>query len=101
MPAQPRWEPFDPTWLADLVADQKPGESRLALALRDCRLVFKRSVAYWYFVDASNANQPGSPWQFARNVILESQEHGQLVLDVLKDGRVGGVEFLARVLEVP
>jgi len=30
-------------------------------------------------------------------VILEATCEGDLVLDVLKDGRVGGVEFLDRI----
>ena len=52
-----------------------------------------------YFVDPRRPNQPGSDWQFEENIILEHPTEGDLVLDILKGHRVGGVEFLGRPLE--
>ena len=95
------WEPFDPTWLADAAEAQLPGNPEIAHAIRDCHRCFKRSVAGWYFVDPSNANRPGAAWQFARNICIDGGDYGQLVLDVLKDGRIGGVEFLDRIADLP
>ena len=100
MMADGNWDPFDPTWLVHLAEANRPGERQIAQSLAQCRRCCQRSVAYWYFVDASNPNRPGSEWQFDRNVLLEDRELGRLVLDVLKDGRIGGVEFLSRIGEV-
>ncbi len=98
--SDPAWQPYDPTWLVDLARVQKPRRPEIAEALARCTLARVESVAYTYFVDPVNANGPGAEWQFSENVILESLDRGQLVLDVLKDGRIGGVELLARVHEV-
>ena len=51
-------------------------------------------MAYIYFVDPSNANQPDSEWQFEENIVLDDPLHGERVLDILKGRRVGGVEIL-------
>jgi uncharacterized protein YuzE len=32
-------------------------------------------------------------WQFNKNITLEHPEQGDLILDILKDGQIGGVEF--------
>lgn len=100
MTQSPTWQPFDPTWLVELVRAQCPKMPRLADSLAKTTEYFPRSVAYWYFVNPANANKPGAEWQFFGNVHLNGGERGPLVLDVLKDGRVGGVEFLARLGEV-
>jgi hypothetical protein len=52
---------------------------------------------YLYFVDPADANQPGSEWQIADNVRLEHPKEGTLVLDILADRRVGGIEFWGRL----
>ena len=51
-----------------------------------------------HFVDPARPNEPGSDWQFGENLILEHPLEGDLVLDVLKGNRIGGVEFLSKVL---
>lgn len=94
------WEPFDPTWLAQLAREQYPSVPGLIAAIERIDHCAKRSVAMWYFVDPSNANKPGAEWQFGANVHLNGGPLGPLVLDMLRDGRVGGVEFLARLGEV-
>jgi hypothetical protein len=43
----------------------------------------------------AKSKSTGSQWQFEENIILEDPERGDLVLDILKGQRVGGVEFLA------
>ncbi len=52
---------------------------------------------YIYFVSAERPNQPGSEWQFAENIVLEHETEGTIVLDVLKDGRIGGIEFVNQI----
>ena len=40
-------------------------------------------------------------WQFDRNEVLFETANGCVALDMLKDGRVGGVEFLDKVFGKP
>jgi hypothetical protein len=49
------------------------------------------------FVDSRNANEPGADWQFVANLTLESREEGFIVLDILENHRVGGVEFVDKI----
>ena len=92
------WRPYDPKWLADL-ACQAPEDPWLREALLRCTLAEGPDEGlYIHFVDPSRPNEPGSDWQFRRNIILEHPVHGELVLDILEGDRVGGVEFLSRVL---
>lgn len=84
---------YDPTWLVNLVRLEFPEEVALAVALADCTAPLSAGPAYVRFVDVANPNAPGSDWQFDRNVVLDSSPQGMVVIDLLKDGRVGGIEF--------
>jgi len=91
------WEPYDPAWLVDWVRENVPGEPWLADALARCTRAREESRAYLCFVDNADANGPGAEWRFASNVVLEHPKEGTLVLDVLADRRIGGIEFLRRL----
>ena len=52
-----------------------------------------KSKAYYRFVSSKNANKPGSEWQFHDNIILEHEKHGTIILDILENNRIGGIEF--------
>lgn len=82
-----KWEDVDLTWLADLAAAQCPNRPAIADAIRACRTCYKKLVAYWYFVDATNANKPGVLWRFAENVMLDGGDRGQLILEGWGSGR--------------
>jgi hypothetical protein len=84
----------DPAWLVELAREQEPS---IADALAKCRTVLRETHAYIYFVPDEDANRPGAEWQFGRCVQLEHASEGLLVVDVLKDGRIGGVEFVDRI----
>jgi hypothetical protein len=88
------WREYDPSWLVQLARDQAP---ELMSSLANCTTARVESDAYIHFVNPEFPNQPGSRWQMDRNVSLQHPEHGELVLDLLKDGRVGGLEFLDRL----
>ena len=89
------WKPYDPAWLVKLA--QKAKLPAVAKALACSTKSAEGCPSYIYFVDPKKPNRPGSEWQFKENVILKSPSEGELVLDVLKDGRIGGVEFLKRL----
>lgn len=93
-----RWQAYDPGWLVALVRAQMPDDRPLLDAVHRCTRASVESRAYTRFVSGFRANQPGAAWQFDHNVTLESEDYGHLVLDVLKDGNVGGLEFVDRLL---
>ncbi len=91
------WEPYDPSWLVALARAQHPAEAWLPNALAACTRCQHESKAYVRFVNGRNPNEPGSDWQFLTNLTLESVEEGFIVLDILQDNRVGGVEFVDKI----
>ena len=91
------WEPYDPAWLVTLANEQYPEDPRYAEALARCTKRSVESEGYSHFVDPTNCNKPGAEWQFDENIMLESATEGMIVLDVLKDGRIGGAEFVKKI----
>jgi hypothetical protein len=91
------WKPYDPTWLVDWVRAHRPELAWLADALARCTRAAWDGRAYLYFVDSADANQPDAEWQFVESVMLEHPKEGTLVLDILENRRVGGIEFLRRL----
>jgi hypothetical protein len=88
---------YDPSWLVLLANEQLPELDWLPEALNVCRHIHAETSAYIYFVDPTNPNEPGSDWSFQENLILEDPQEGTLVLDILTNHRVGGIEFLSRL----
>jgi hypothetical protein len=91
------WNVYDPTWLVTLAKEQHPDKPWLAHALSQCTRYRRESRAYFHFIDADRANQPGSIWQFVQNLQLYDRTEGDLILDILTDQRVGGLEFLNKL----
>jgi|SRR3972149_3356520 len=89
------WKSYDPSWLVELA--KKAKMPAVANALAKSTKSAKGCPSYIYFVDPKNCNKPGAKWQFKGCVILKSPTEGELVLDVLKDGRIGGIEFLKKL----
>ena len=92
-----KWQKYDPEWLVVLAKLQLPKEARLPIALRACTSYSVESKSYYYFVNREDAEELGSGWHFKRNLFLHDKKEGELVLDVLEDQRIGGLEFLARL----
>ena len=89
------WKPYNPAWLVELA--KKAKMPAIAKALARSIKSAKGCPSYIYFVDPKNPNKPGSEWQFKKCVELKSLTEGELVLDVLEDGRIGGIEFLKKL----
>jgi len=79
---------YDPAWLVEAAKKQHPAEGWLHEALAKCtRAIGEEPVIY--FVD------PKSPdWHVARDYRINDTPRGDVEIDVLKDGRIGGIEFL-------
>jgi hypothetical protein len=91
------WKPYDPAWLVEWIRARQPELAWVAAALARCTRAVEDGRAYVYFVDPAAPNEPGSAWQFAENVTIEHPREGTLVLDILADRRVGGIEFVGRL----
>ena len=82
--------------IIELVKLQKlPNQQDLVIALTNCNDGQWKNKAYYQFVSSINANQVGSEWQFEISIRLEHQKKGTIIIDILKCGRIGGIEFLA------
>ncbi len=91
------WSRYDPTWLVQLAREQVPEHPWLPSALAQCTRSRWQGDAYLSFVDAQRPNESESEWQFLENIVLRHPVQGDLVLDILTEQRVGGVEFLSRI----
>jgi hypothetical protein len=89
-----KWQSYNPEWLVVLAEEQLSDFEWLPAAFACCTRCLVESKAFIYFVSPENPNQPGAEWQFERNLQLNSPQHGQIIIDVLTNQRIGGIEFL-------
>jgi len=88
-----KFDDYDPSWLVRLAQDATCHPD-LAGALSKCTRAFVSSADYIYFVDGAGANKPGAEWQIDRTETIQGPDDQVVILDLLKDGRVGGVELI-------
>lgn len=79
--------------LIRILEKEEPKNENLINSLRNCSGGKWRNKAYYQFVNSENPNQIGSEWQFSDNIIIEHPEKGTIILDLLKDNKIGGIEF--------
>ncbi|WP_109437039.1 hypothetical protein [Aquimarina sp. AU119] len=89
-----KWEKYNPEWLAQIAEKQIPEEIEIIRSIRNCTQIYWESRAYGYFVNPKNANLPNSEWQFEQNITLQDKKEGELILDILTDKKIGGIEFM-------
>jgi len=89
------WETYNPDWLIELAKAQLPHDPGLCAALQRIRLRAVESPAYWRLAESVEAT--GVPVKVARTITLQHPQFGELILDVLADGSVSGVEFYDRL----
>ena len=93
------WTEYDPTWIANAVRESYPEETELLQDILTCTSCIVKNEKYTYFVDATNSNRPGSKWQFLKSIAIQNTACGPVKIDVLKNNKLGGVEFLGGVLK--
>jgi uncharacterized protein YuzE len=88
---------FDIEWIIELIKEQEP--DRLDLIHQLVKSEKKKWIRQPYirFVSAERPNLPDLEWQFDENIVLEHVTEGTIVLDILKDGRIGGIEFVNQI----
>jgi len=84
-------------WIIELILEQEPERTDLIEQLRrsEWKKFFRRP--YIRFVSGERPNQPGSEWQHEESIVLEHESEGTIVLDILKDGRIGGIELVNQI----
>ncbi|MBU0487891.1 MAG: hypothetical protein KKA07_11205 [Bacteroidetes bacterium] len=88
---------FDIEWIIELVQEQEPDRTDIIEQLRKSKIRKWVRQPYIRFDSAIRPNLPGSAWQFEENIVLEHETEGTIVLDVLKNGRIGGIEFVNQI----
>jgi hypothetical protein len=86
-------DPITIAEIIELVKEQEPEREDVIFALTNAIGGHWESKAYYQFVNSKNANKKGAEWQFDDNIVLEHETLGTIVLDYLKDKRIGGIEF--------
>ena len=75
------------TWLKK----QEPERKDIIKSLKKCP--DGKGNGYYKFTLPKKGNK-GAEWKFYENIVLEHEFLGFIVLDVLKNGRIGGIEFM-------
>ncbi len=97
---------YDPSWMikaidaASHADDGLTNNPEMVKLIKDtllnCPVVKSKQddhqYCYYNFVDGSRANQQGSEWQFQESIDVYV-EGADFIFDLLKDGRIGGVEI--------
>jgi hypothetical protein len=76
--------------LIELVMEEHPDRQDVILSLQNSSGGYWSNKAYYQFVDSAHANQTGAEWQHEDCLLVKVV----IVIDVLKGGRIGGIEFL-------
>ncbi|MBK7384850.1 MAG: hypothetical protein IPI81_16180 [Flavobacteriales bacterium] len=88
---------FDPRTLVECAQAQWTDEPQLAVAFARCTRAWDRNELYTYF----NSPADRRTKHFAANLFLAHPTLGALVVDVMTDGSIGGIEYLDRVMGHP
>jgi hypothetical protein len=78
--------------IIDLVRVEHPDRQDVITGLQNSPVGHWQSKAYYQFVDSTNANQVGAEWQHKDCLVIVEVD---IVIDLLKDGRIGGIEFIS------
>lgn len=82
---------FKKEWLIELLKEQAPTISLDQLKEMKTERWLKKP--YIQFINSDNANQKVAEWQIKQNLVLEHKAEGTIILDILKDGSIGGFEL--------
>lgn len=88
---------FEIEWIIDLIKEQEPDKTDLIEQLKKSDRKKWIRQPYIRLISGTRPNQLDSEWQFEENIVLEHDSEGTIVLDILKDGRIGGIEFINQI----
>lgn len=88
-----KYIPYNPDWIIAVVESVAPERIDVIEMLRNCTMAYHRSAAYVQFIDVKNANQESAVWQFKECLRIDHPSHDTILIDILNDGKIGGIEF--------
>lgn len=83
--------PYDPTWLVELAIKQIPNEKEIIDSLKLCTTVVgfcSCGCGDPYFIDPNSKD-----WDFDFNEVLEREDGIDIILDIMKDKKIGSIEI--------
>lgn len=86
---------FDINIIIDLLLQQEPERTDLVEQLRNSE--WQKFLRHSYLHLASNDTLAGSEVKIEESIVLEHEEEGTIVLDVLKNGKIKGIEFISQI----
>ena len=93
-----KWKEYDPSWLVEASKYRLDEYPWLTDALVQCTKAKEESEFYTYFINRLRPNKKGSEWQFQESITIEDTPEGDVVIDIVKTNRIGGIEFLSKVI---
>jgi hypothetical protein len=87
--------PFDPAWLVELAEKQYADAPFIAEALKQCKEGWWDSPSFIYFTDFFYPQNENIPW-FKKHGYFMKHEKGIILLEMLRNGSIGGIQFLGR-----
>ena len=85
---------IDKDLIIELLKEQAPNSEKQIKQLQYMAELKWIKNPYIRFVDNVNANKKDAEWQFKKNIVLEHKTEGTIILDILKDGEIGGFELV-------
>jgi hypothetical protein len=74
--------------IIELVREQHPERQDVIVGLQNTVRGKWTSKGYYQFVHSSNAND------YDEAIVIEQDSKGDIIIDLLKAGRIGGIEFM-------
>lgn len=82
--------PYDPTWLVELAKKQIPDKLKIIESLKLCTTIIgfcNCGCGDPYFIDPKSKE-----WEFDTDETLEREDGVDIILNVMRDKRVGAIE---------
>jgi hypothetical protein len=90
-------EQIDISEIIGLVRQQALTREDVIMALQACSSGYWDGKAYYRLTCGSNAEVPDAAPHVSESLMLVHKKWGTVVLDILYDGRAGGIEFVSRL----
>jgi hypothetical protein len=85
-------QPFEPDHLIRLLYAQYPQRTDLLRALQLCSSGYWETQQYFDFI----GTRQSAATTIVENIVLEDQQEGKIVVDVVADGRIAGIRYASR-----
>lgn len=82
---------YDPTWVVNLAEEQIPEETEIIENLKKCTTILgfcNCGCGSPYFIDPDSHE-----WDFDYCEVLERKNNYEIVLDIMRDKRIGSIEL--------